>query len=90
MGKMLRASHGLWMERNNILHTRTIGGIHGLQMICLDRAITTQYELGYGNLNQEDHYLLNKDKEELLQQPAEVLRGWLCDILIARGDFDAA
>ena len=90
VGKMLRATHNLWMERNNILHTRTIGGIHGLQMIVLDRAITAQYDLGYENLNHEDHYLLDKDKEVLLQQPAEVLRGWLCDILIARGNFDAA
>ena len=90
VGKMLRATHGLWMERNNILHLRTINGIHGLQLICLDRAVTRQYELGYENLNQEDHYLLEKEKQSLLQQPVEVIRGWLCEILIARGDFDAA
>ena len=90
IGKMLRASHRLWMERNHILHTRTIGGIHGLQMICLDRAVTAQYDLGYANLNPEDHYLLDKEKDDLLQQPPEILRGWLCEILIARGDFDAA
>ena len=83
IGKMLRASHRLWMERNHILHTRTIGGIHGLQMICLDRAVTAQYDLGYANLNPEDHYLLDKEKDDLLQQPPEILRGWLCEILIA-------
>ena len=90
IGKMLRASHGLWMERNNILHLRTIGNIHGLQMIQLESAITTQYDLGYEDLNQEDYYLLDKDKEDLLQQPIDIVRGWLCSILIARGDFDAA
>ena len=90
VGKMLRATHNLWMERNHILHTRTIGGIHGLQMICLDRAVTKQYDLGYENLNQDDFYLLEGDKEVLMQQPADVIRGWLCEILIARGNLDAA
>ena len=90
VGKMLRATHALWMERNNLLHMRTLQGIHGLQLICLDRAITTQFELGYENLNQEDHYLLDRDKATLLQQPIDVVRGWLCEILIARGDFATA
>ena len=44
VGKMLRATHGLWMERNRILHLRTENGIHGLQMICLNSAISAQYD----------------------------------------------
>ena len=90
VGKMLRATHGLWMERNRILHLRTTSGIHGLQMMCLESAISTQYRLGYENLNQEDYHLIERDKQDLLQQPVDVLRGWLCEILIARGDFAAA
>ena len=90
VGKMLRATHRLWMERNQILHTRTIGGIHGLQMILLERAVTEQFELGYDELDPDDHYLLDRDKDDLLQQPSEILRGWLCEILIARGNYDAA
>ena len=90
VGKMLRATHGLWMERNRILHLRTASGVHGLQMICLDRAISAQYDLGYENLNQEDYHLIEREKQDLLQQPVDVLRGWLCEILIARGDFAAA
>ena len=33
--KMLRATHGLWMERNNILHFRAAHGIRGLNNIGL-------------------------------------------------------
>ena len=50
VGKMLRATHGLWMERNRILHLRTMSGIHGLQMLCLESTISAQYRLGYENL----------------------------------------
>ena len=59
-------------------------------MIKLESAISDQYDLGYENLDQEDHHLLDRDKQKLLQQPIDVLRGWLCEILIARGDFAAA
>ena len=59
-------------------------------MICLESAISTQYDLGYENLNQEDYHLIERDKQDLLQQPIDVLRGWLCEILIARGNFAAA
>ena len=87
---MLRATHRLWMERNNILHLRTIAGIHGLQLIRLQTAVTEQYDLGYKNLEEEDHYLLEKTKEDLLKEPMDVVRGWLCEILIARGEFASA
>jgi len=78
------------MERNNLLHLCTTEGIHGLQLICLDTVVSAQYDLGYNNLNEDDHYLLDKSKEELLSEPIEVVRGWLCEILIARGDFASA
>ena len=87
---MLQATHRLWMERNNILHLRTIAGIHGLQLIRLQTAVTEQYELGYENLEEEDHYLLEKNKEDLLKEPMDVVRGWLCEMLIARGEFASA
>lgn len=87
IGKMLRATHRSWMERNNILHLRTASNIKGLEMICLETAISTQFNLEYDNLDDVDHYLLDKDQEDLMHKPIDVLRGWLCDILIARGDF---
>ena len=38
----------------------------------------------------EDHYLLDLDLEEIMNRPIDSTRGWLCSVLIARGDFDAA
>ena len=90
VGKMLRATHNLWMERNNILHLRTSQGIKGLEMIALETVVTTQFDLGYSNLNETDHFLLEKEKDGLLTEPIDTIRGWLCDILIARGDFASA
>ena len=37
-----------------------------------------------------DFYLMDRDKDKLLKEPVEAIRGWLCDVLIARGDFDSA
>ena len=47
-------------------------------------------ELGHENLDEEDHYLLDDDVETIMTQPVEMIRGWLCEILIARGDFASA
>ena len=90
VGKMLRASHGIWMERNHILHLRTASGINGLEMIALTTAVTAQYDLGDADLDEEDLYLLDKAKDTILKEPIECIRGWLCEILIARGDFPSA
>ena len=54
------------MERNNILHLRTAGDMNGLEIICLDNDVTAQYNLGYDNLDEEDHYLLDNEKSDLL------------------------
>ena len=90
MGKMLRPTHNLWMERNNILHLRTTQGIKGLEMIALETAVSTQFDLGYVNLDETDPFLLEKEKDYLLTEPVDTIRGWLCDIIIARGDFVSA
>lgn len=46
--------------------------------------------MGYDNLDEEDHYLLDKDKSVLIQEPIDIVGGWLCGILIARRDFASA
>ena len=78
------------MERNNILHLRTSQGIKGLEMIALETAVTKQFDLGYSNLDETDHFLLKKEKYDHMTEPVDTIRGWLCDILIARGDFASA
>ena len=78
------------MERNHILHLRTAGGIKGLEMIALETAVVRQLDIGPGGLAEADMYLLSKDKASILMEPVENIRSWLCDILIACGDFDSA
>ena len=88
---MIRATHGLWMERNNILHLRTTNGIKGLCIISMQTAVERQLDLGHENLDEEDHCLLeNDDVEHIMKEPVKMIRGWLCEILIARGDFASA
>ena len=87
---MIRATHGLWLERNHMLHLQTENGIRGLNLIAIQTAIEQQIELGYDNLNADDHYLLDTNVETLMKEPIDMIRGWLCEILIARGDFASA
>ena len=47
VGKMIRATHGLWMERNNILYLRTVNGIKGLCIISMQTAVEQQLDLGH-------------------------------------------
>ena len=90
VGKIIRATHGLWMERNNILHLRIANGIKSLCIISMQTAVERQLDLGHENLDEEDHYLLENDVETIMKEPVEMIRGWLCEILIARGDFASA
>ena len=41
VGKILRATHSIWMERNRILHIRTAGGIKCLEIAGLETAVHT-------------------------------------------------
>ena len=58
--KMLRATHTLWMERNNILHLQTAQRIKSLEMVALETAVNQQFTLGYSDLEETDLYLLEK------------------------------
>ena len=66
VGKMIRDTHHLWMERNHILHLRTAGGIRGLKMVGLQKAVNKQFDLGYADLQEEDFYLLDNNRDTIL------------------------
>ena len=38
----------------------------------------------------DDHYLMDTSMDDLLEENVEGIRGWLCSVLIARGDMNAA
>ena len=90
--KMLIATHVLWMKRNHIhmLHLTAENCIRGLNNIALQTAVEQQYILGHQNMDEDDFYLLDDDMETSMGEPVEMIVGWLCEILISRGDFDSA
>ena len=38
----------------------------------------------------EDHYLMDTSMDILMEENVEGIRGWLCSVLIARGQINAA
>ena len=56
-------------------------------MSRLKTAVDRQFELQTTDMSIMD--LMDRDKEKLLKEPVEAIQGWLCDILIAQGDFDS-
>ena len=75
IGKMVRATHSLWLERNHMLHLQTENGIRGLSLISMQTAIEHQLHLGYDNLPADDHYLLDMDVDSLMKEPVDMIRG---------------
>ena len=51
--KMVCATHGLWLERNNLLHLRAANGIRRLNIIALQTAVSQQYSLGHEGLEED-------------------------------------
>ena len=54
--KLLRATHTLWMERDNLLHLRAANGIRGLNNIALQTAVSQQYSIGHEGLEEDYFY----------------------------------
>ena len=73
-----------------MLHCRTVNGINGLEMARLNIEVTKQFNLGVEGMAVSDFYLLDRDADSILKEPIDAIRGWLCDVLIARDDFGSA
>ena len=90
INKVLRATLQLWLQRNEILHAQTKEGIKGMELASLYSAVEEELSKGMGGLQPDDYYLLDKDIESIKEESMESIRGWLCSIKIARGDFEGA
>ena len=62
----------------------------GMDLLQLQEAITAQLKLGKHNIDHEDWYLFEINILDLMAEPVDCIRGWLCDMLIARGEIEAA
>ena len=90
INKVLRVTLNLWLERNEIVHAHTKEGIKGMELISLHSAVKEELEKERVGLQPDDYYLLDKDAEKIKEESLESIRGWLCSIKIARGDFEGA
>ena len=62
----------------------------GMDSVQLRAAIAEQLRLGKDGIQEEDYYLFEVNIHDLMEEPIDCIRGWLCDMLIARGDIAAA
>lgn len=88
--KMLRANDGLRMERKNLLNLRAANAVRGLNNISLQTAVSQQHNIGREDLEEEEFYLLENRKDELMEEHMEMIRAWRCEIMIARGNLDSS
>ena len=61
-----------------------------MELASLHTAVEEELAKGMGGLQPDDYYLLDKDIEKIKEESLESIRGWLCSIKIARGDFEGA
>ena len=88
--KVLRATLSLWLQRNEIVHAQTKEGISGMEREVVFTKIEEELSKGIGGLQPEDFYLLDTNIDKLRGEPIESVRGWLCSVMIARGDLEGA
>ena len=87
---MLRATLSLWLQRNEMVHAQTKEGINGMEREVVFTKIEEELSKGIGGLQPEDFYLLDTNIDKLRGEPIESVRGWLCSVMIARGDLEGA
>ena len=90
VGKLLRATHHLWLHRNSILHAQTENELKCMDIMQLQTAVQGELDKGKTGLPAEDWDHLNVNIHDIMTEPVAYIRGWLCTIFIARGDIAAA
>ena len=90
VGKMLRVTHSLWMERNSMVHLKTAQGLSGMHLLELQQEVEFELSRGVELMEVADHHLMHTELDDLMAESLENIRGWLCSVKIARGDGAAA
>ena len=73
-----------------MLHIRTDHGMPVMDMVQLQQEVNKQLRLGTGNMHQDDWHLLEVNPIDLMAETIDSIRGWLCDMYIARGQYEEA
>ena len=88
--RLVNAAHGLWGRRNAVSRAEGPFVLPKGAGRGLERKIREQFHLGYAGLDSQSHFLLEEDVEDILKSDAQVARGWLSSVLIARGLLEEA
>ena len=88
--RMLTATLHLWLQRNEIVHLQTDEGVHGMELAALYSEVEKELDKGLGGLQPEDYCLMETNIYRLRKEPIESVRGWLCSVKLARGEFEEA
>ena len=90
VGRILKATHTLWLHRNSMLHIQSDHGMPGMDMVQLREEVNKQMRLGTDNMSKDDWHLLEVNPIDLMAESIDSIRGWLCDVYIARGQYQDA
>ena len=82
--KLLECTHGQWLYRNVVVHDATSGTLATARKEDIQRAIEEQQALGTQDLQDEDHFLLEVNLEDLESSSGERQEYWLVAIQAAR------
>ena len=82
--KLLEVTHGQWLYRNVVVHDATAGTLVTQRKEEIQREIEDQQALGAQDLQEEDHYLLEVNLEDLETSSGERQEYWLLAIQAAR------
>ena len=78
------------MECNNILQLQSANGVQQLCLISMYTVVEKQLALGHYNLDEDVYYLPDFELISFIKEPEIMIRGWLCEMLIAQGYFVSA
>ena len=82
--KLLECTHGQWLYRNVVVHDAMSGTLATARKEEIQRAIEEQQSIGTQDLQEEDHYLLEVNLENLEVSSGERQEYWLVAIQAAR------
>ena len=82
--KLLECTHGQWLYRNVVVHDAMSGTLATARKEELQRAIEEQQSIEIQDLQEEDHYLLEVNLENLEASSGERQEYWLVAIQAAR------
>ena len=73
VGKMLQATHLLWLHRNQLLHLKTENGSAGLDMIQLQEAVQQQLLKGREGMDEKDWSLLDTHIDDIMADSTDYI-----------------